>query len=81
MCVLEPDPEKVLTVKNVNLNIATNGSAHYTDKFAISSLNRSNPLLVVRRGQPFSVSIEFSEPYDQKKHDLRLVFEAGKFYR
>uniref|UniRef100_A0A0B7A7F1 protein-glutamine gamma-glutamyltransferase n=1 Tax=Arion vulgaris TaxID=1028688 RepID=A0A0B7A7F1_9EUPU len=74
----EAKPElKPLTVRVVNLKVSANGAAHRTNKYAISAPLNPSPILVVRRGQPFSVQIEFSRPYDQKIDDLKLVFEAG----
>uniref|UniRef100_A0A0B7AU70 protein-glutamine gamma-glutamyltransferase n=1 Tax=Arion vulgaris TaxID=1028688 RepID=A0A0B7AU70_9EUPU len=72
-----PDPKKVLAVKTVDFDIASNTKDHHTNKFAIVSLSSANPQLVVRRGQPFSIEVEFTRPYDRFKDDLKLVFEAG----
>ncbi|CAG5134108.1 unnamed protein product [Candidula unifasciata] len=74
---VQPDPQKVLTVKDIDFKIPFNSKAHHTNKFAVSRANQPNPQLVVRRGQPFSVKVKFSRPYDQRKDDLKLVFEAG----
>ncbi|RUS70598.1 hypothetical protein EGW08_021644, partial [Elysia chlorotica] len=35
------------------------------------------PQLVIRRGQPFSMTVEFTKDYDPKVDDLKLVFQAG----
>ncbi|CAG5134109.1 unnamed protein product [Candidula unifasciata] len=72
-----PDPKKVLTVIEVDFKIEINSKAHHTNKFAVSRLNSPNPQLVVRRGQPFAVTVTFSRPYDEKTDDLKLVFETG----
>ncbi|BFZ19490.1 hypothetical protein BsWGS_22529 [Bradybaena similaris] len=72
-----PDTLNVLTVKDVGLDIPTNTKAHHTNKFAVTRPSNPNQQLVVRRGQPFTVTIAFTRPYDEKEDDLKLIFEAG----
>ncbi|KAL8590514.1 hypothetical protein ACOMHN_010950 [Nucella lapillus] len=65
----------VLEVKDVDFKVAENTKQHHTDEYDITE--GSNPQLVVRRGQQFTVQIAFNRDYDNKKDDLRLVFEIG----
>ena len=37
--------------------------------------------LVVRRGQPFKMSIEFDRPYDIKDNDIKIQFTTGNYLR
>ena len=34
--------------------------------------------LIVRRGQPFSIQVEFSRPYNRETDKIALLFAAGK---
>ncbi|GFR69281.1 hemocyte protein-glutamine gamma-glutamyltransferase-like [Elysia marginata] len=72
-----PDMSTVLAVKEVDLMVKENGQAHHTDRYEISQPDQRPPQLVIRRGQPFSISIDFTKEYDPEKDDLKLVFEAG----
>ncbi|XP_005095513.2 protein-glutamine gamma-glutamyltransferase K [Aplysia californica] len=74
----KPDPVKVLTVRHVDLKVPANTKAHRTDEYDICGSHQEKPKLVVRRGQPFNIELEFSKPYDSKADDLRIVFEAGE---
>ncbi|XP_012938089.1 hemocyte protein-glutamine gamma-glutamyltransferase [Aplysia californica] len=73
----KPDRVKILTVRNVDLNVPANTKAHRTDEYDICGQHQRRPKLVVRRGQPFNIDLDFSKPYDSKTDDLRIVFEAG----
>ncbi|XP_035824902.1 hemocyte protein-glutamine gamma-glutamyltransferase [Aplysia californica] len=73
----KPDPVKVLTVRHVDLKVPANTKAHRTDEYDICGSHQERPKLVVRRGQPFNIELDFSKPYDSKTDDLRIVFEAG----
>ncbi|XP_046550892.1 protein-glutamine gamma-glutamyltransferase K-like [Haliotis rubra] len=77
--IIEPDPkEEVLGVESIDFNIAENTVAHHTSEYDITDPEETEePKLVVRRGQPFDISITFNRPYDKKKDDLKLVFQAG----
>ncbi|KAK3741947.1 hypothetical protein RRG08_024693 [Elysia crispata] len=73
-----PAPDaKTLTVKSCDLKIRENCRAHNTWRYEIT-LERKNPKLVVRRGQPFDLELEFNREYDPAQDDLKLVFEAGE---
>ncbi|CAG2185515.1 TGM1 [Mytilus edulis] len=63
-----------LQVKDMNLNVINNTKNHVTDEYHISETGKD---LVVRRGQPFDITIAFNKNYDPKKDDLKLVFLAG----
>ncbi|XP_067649518.1 annulin-like [Haliotis asinina] len=75
----KPDPkEEVLGVESLDFNIAENTVAHHTSEYDITDPEETDePKLVVRRGQPFDISITFNRPYDKKKDDLKFVFQAG----
>ncbi|XP_064598835.1 hemocyte protein-glutamine gamma-glutamyltransferase-like [Liolophura sinensis] len=74
---------QALKIQSVDFNIAANTKAHHTDEFEITKEKQAGILhgnprqLVVRRGQPFDVKVTFSRRYDDKKDDLRLIFEFG----
>ncbi|XP_076469796.1 hemocyte protein-glutamine gamma-glutamyltransferase-like [Babylonia areolata] len=74
----KPDPshKDVLQVEAVDFKVADNTRKHHTDEYDIAE--GRFPKLVVRRGQPFNIQIDFSRAYDTKKDDLRLVFEIGE---
>ena len=73
----EPDPrdQDVLQVEAVDLRVAENTRRHHTDEYDITQ--GPSPKLVVRRGQEFTIQIDFSRPYNTAVDDLRLVFEIG----
>lgn len=74
------DDPGLIDVINVDLNIPKNTEEHHTDQFEITDKldgdNREN--LVIRRGQKFTIKIEFNREYYKDKDDLRLVFQFGK---
>ncbi|XP_020829471.1 coagulation factor XIII A chain isoform X1 [Phascolarctos cinereus] len=64
-----------LNVMNVYLfkeSWDTNKVEHHTDRY-------DNEKLIVRRGQPFYVQIEFNRPYDPKKDIFRLEYVIGRY--
>jgi len=67
-------------VSDIDLKIPENVRAHHTNEFDItdSLVYNSSEFLVVRRGQDFVVTINFNRAYDEKKDDLRIVFQFGK---
>lgn len=76
------DEKQVLHVKGVNFQIPENAKNHHTESYEITEertvgLAVSPPRLVVRRGQPFDITITFDRPFDKTKDDLKLVFDAG----
>ncbi|XP_053404043.1 hemocyte protein-glutamine gamma-glutamyltransferase-like isoform X2 [Mercenaria mercenaria] len=74
------DDAGVLKVAKLDLNVETNTPAHHTDEFDITNPNAYDKTkqLVVRRGQEFTFTVKFNRAYDDKKDDLRLIFEFGK---
>ncbi|KAH9499761.1 hypothetical protein Btru_077760 [Bulinus truncatus] len=75
--VVGPDPKTNLVVTKVHLNVTKNAEAHRTNAFAVCK-DLVSPKLVVRRGQPFTIDVDFSQEFNQANHDLRIVLEAGK---
>lgn len=74
-------PPEVLQVSDLDLSIEANTKAHHTDEFDITYALLSpskEAYLVVRRGQPFEISVDFNRPYNPEQDDLRLVFTFGK---
>ena len=65
----------MLQVEAVDLRVAENTRKHHTDEYDITE--GPSPKLVVRRGQEFTIQIDFSRPYNTAVDDLRLVFEIG----
>ncbi|KAL3860744.1 hypothetical protein ACJMK2_010819 [Sinanodonta woodiana] len=75
-----PDKEDTETIKvaSVNLNIADNTKEHHTNEYDITEdLPGQKRQLVVRRGQSFTITLEFDRDYDESRDDLRLVFQFG----
>ncbi|XP_046549067.1 annulin-like isoform X2 [Haliotis rubra] len=76
-----------LHVKSVDLHIDDNGRDHNTDMYSCTSARtgrdgaRKPAELVIRRGQEFTLTINFDRPYDVKKNDIRLTFNLGDDYK
>uniref|UniRef100_A0A8C9EZT1 Coagulation factor XIII A chain n=1 Tax=Pavo cristatus TaxID=9049 RepID=A0A8C9EZT1_PAVCR len=49
-----------------------NKQQHHTDKYY-------NPKLIVRRGQPFQIQIDFSRPYEPEKDQIWLEYLIGRY--
>ncbi|XP_021352800.1 uncharacterized protein LOC110449942 [Mizuhopecten yessoensis] len=70
---------KLLTVKAVRFNIQDNSRAHHTNEYDLTEKDADKaPSLVVRRGQPFDIDIDFERKFDESKEDMKLVFATGK---
>lgn len=52
-----------------------NAKEHRTFKYDI--LDKANPALVIRRGDPFFMSIQLRNAYDQDNNKIRLEFLFG----
>lgn len=72
----------------VDLLVAPNARAHHTDLYEVTQGGRLEggvpqpPRLVVRRGEPFDVAITFDRAFEEKRDDIKLVFEVGGcFYK
>lgn len=62
-------------VVGVELFQRDNAKEHRTYKYDI--LDKSNPSLVIRRGDPFYMAIQLRNPYDQENNKIRLEFLFG----
>ena len=75
---------KELHVVSVDVCMAENTKNHRTNQYACTSARKNQegktlpPELVVRRGQGFTVKIEFNQPVSREGHCLHLIFMTGK---
>ncbi|XP_069113004.1 hemocyte protein-glutamine gamma-glutamyltransferase-like isoform X3 [Argopecten irradians] len=77
---VEMEVKKMITVEAVRFNIQQNVKAHHTDEYELTDKKADNPKglsLVVRRGQPFTIDIDFDREFDEEKEDLKLIFATG----
>lgn len=65
--------EEVVSVKGVDLLLSENGPLHHTEQYDVMEREKE-PLLVVRRGQAFSVSITLSRAYNADKDAVSFIF-------
>ena len=70
---MEVEAKAELKVVNIDLKSEENGKRHHTGRYDVMRKGH----LVVRRGQAFTVGIDFSRPYDNETDDVRLVFTSG----
>ena len=72
-----------IKVKKVDLEIDENTEAHHTDQYEITDIDDDAPNhvpdLVVRRGQPFNVTLKLSRDFNEETDVLKIVFETCKF--
>ncbi|KAL4234070.1 Transglutaminase 1 [Mactra antiquata] len=79
-------PKPPLTVKDINLNIKENTEKHHTDVYECTKDDREKDEdgneqpaeLVVRRGEFMKLTVTFDQPYEKKKHDLRVCLTIGE---
>ncbi|XP_064640895.1 hemocyte protein-glutamine gamma-glutamyltransferase-like [Lineus longissimus] len=76
------DDEKVLKIQSIDFNIPANATAHHTDDYELTIHREENgrryaPWLVVRRGQPFDITLLCNRPFNKETDDFCLVFELG----
>ncbi|XP_033754206.1 uncharacterized protein LOC117337356 [Pecten maximus] len=75
----EEDEKELLQVTGVNFNFDDVCKAHHTSKF--NSFTEEEPdkdqFMVVRRGQPFQITLTCDQGYNQQQHELKLIFETG----
>lgn len=64
--------DSALLVQNVDLCIVDNIVSHYTDKYEL--VKSETPTLVVRRGLPFKLGLNFNREYNETKDAICLVF-------
>ncbi|CAG7832046.1 unnamed protein product, partial [Allacma fusca] len=71
----QPDPQ-VLQLKDVDLNIQANGEKHQTSLYSVMSQkqDRTQQQLVVRRGQEFTLDLEFDRAYVKGNDSVKLIF-------
>ena len=62
-----------LNVTEIDLHIAENSRDHHTDRFA----KTRDQFLIVRRGQPFRVSVTLNARFSESEHDVCLEFTTG----
>ncbi|CAI5687210.1 unnamed protein product [Oreochromis niloticus] len=58
--------------KGVSLNYEINNTEHHTKKL-------SKDQLIVRRGQPFTVKVELTQPFNPDLYPLTITAETGKY--
>ncbi|XP_065080401.1 annulin-like [Ochlerotatus camptorhynchus] len=54
-----------LKIEKVDLCLKANGEAHRTSRFEL--MRAENPMLVVRRGQPFQLKLSCDRPFDENR--------------
>lgn len=64
--------DSIVQVQGVNLRVAENAEQHRTDEFQLTK--GSDPVLVVRRGDPFKLILELSRHYNPDKDTVAFVF-------
>ncbi|CAN8024179.1 unnamed protein product [Ixodes persulcatus] len=64
--------ESVVQVKSVDLHVSQNAKKHHTEDFDLSK--GEHPILIVRRGEPFKVTVELNREYNPDKDALAFVF-------
>ena len=67
---------------SVDFFITSNARAHHTDMYELTQTRQEQGVeqpfhLVVRRGEAFDVAITFDRDFDEKRDDVKLVFEVG----
>ncbi|CAG7674586.1 unnamed protein product [Allacma fusca] len=67
--------DEVLRVLKSDLKFAENGSLHRTDKYDLM-IRQTDPHLVVRRGQDFTVEISFNRPFVKEKDGVSILFSV-----
>lgn len=75
----EPPKEelvKQLHVKKVDFHTEQNTKKHRTDDYY--DCKKSQPELVLRRGDSFKITITFDRPYSKAKNDMKLTFSIGE---
>jgi hypothetical protein len=70
-----------MSVKGVDLLLAENGPLHHTEQYDVMEREK-DPLLVIRRGQAFAVSIALSRAYSADKDAVSFIFTVqGEAFR
>lgn len=77
--LMKPDEKQVrpLELKWADLKVRENANEHHTADF--DSIDRqNNAQLIIRRGQAFTIDLEFYRNFDGDSDFLKLVFECGR---
>lgn len=61
-------------VNKVDPCISANGKDHHTSQYDV--MRRTDPHLVVRRGQPFMLNITLNRPYSRERDVVTFIFTA-----
>ncbi|KAH8020068.1 hypothetical protein HPB51_023951 [Rhipicephalus microplus] len=64
--------DSILQVRYVDLHVAENAEQHRTDEFQLTK--GTDPVLVVRRGDPFRLTIDLSRHFNPDRDTLAFVF-------
>ncbi|XP_039971498.1 protein-glutamine gamma-glutamyltransferase 2 [Xiphias gladius] len=59
-------------MKRVDLHSQTNNSEHHTSEISVDQL-------IVRRGQPFALTLQLTRPFDPDLHPLTIVAVTGEY--
>jgi hypothetical protein len=66
-----------LHVRKLSANSADNAKRHHTSGFGHLLKQET---LVIRRGEPWEIQVEFDRPFDEDLDDLRFLLERGKLH-
>ncbi|RWS27609.1 hemocyte protein-glutamine gamma-glutamyltransferase-like protein [Leptotrombidium deliense] len=69
-----PTPNEI---HSVELYARDNAKKHRTSNYEI--LDNRDPPLVIRRGDPFFVGLQFRKPYDAERDKIRMEFMFVNF--
>ena len=64
--------ESELTVKSHDLHLKSNNTAHHTDEYDLPDA------LIVRRGQQFTISLNFGRKFKKDTDSILLQFTTGR---
>lgn len=64
--------DSIVQVQGVDLRLADNTQRHRTDDYDLTK--GENPILVLRRGEPFKLTIELSRHYNADRDAMAFVF-------
>lgn len=80
----EEELAKDLHVVSVDVKITENCEKHRTSQYSCTKARKNQdgvslpPELVVRRGQPFRITVKFNQPFLKEKHGMHMIFITGK---
>ncbi|XP_033729965.1 hemocyte protein-glutamine gamma-glutamyltransferase-like, partial [Pecten maximus] len=68
----------LIVITGVKFDVNDDTVTHHTLKYDLTDRRQGKDgLLVVRRGQPFQMTITCDRPYDPEKDDIKLIFQTG----